>query len=87
MAQHAGFAFLQVQGHTRSGSDKIAAQGIVHLAAMSDVESDGAILGGVKGYDWPVRINVAVGLRVKVDPGFAGGEPEQVRCQAGRAYE
>ena len=52
--------------------DKIAAQGIVHLAAMSDVESDGAILGRVKGYDWPVRIDVAVGLRVEMDPRFAG---------------
>ena len=85
--QHAGFAFLQRQGYTRSASDEIAAQSIVHLAAMSGVESDGAILGRVKGHDRPVRIDVAVGLRIEVDPRFAGGESEQISGQAGRPHE
>jgi hypothetical protein len=87
MAQDAGFAFLERQGHTRSTSDEIAAQSIVHLTAMSGIESDGTILGRVKSHDWPVRIDVAVGLSVEVDPRLSGGEPEQVRGQAGRAYE
>jgi hypothetical protein len=54
---------------------------------MAGVESDGAILGRVKSHDGPVRIDVAVGLRVEVDSRFPGGEPEQVRGQARRAYE
>ena len=36
-------------------------------------------------HDWPVRIDVAVGLRVEVNARFSGGEPEQLGGQARRA--
>ena len=71
----------------RAGADQLTRQGIMNLMPVARVEFNRTVLGGMESEDGAVSIDVAVHVRVEVNPRLASSQPEEVRGEPRRANE